>query len=103
MAHSGHVEASKDVGVDLDMVPHTSKLASFANLSSILTFGFHGEALSSLHVLAEGVTITTVTTAQAPMGTILIFNSAGHLTSSSGNVACQVCFYKIINGFSFIS
>jgi DNA mismatch repair protein PMS2 len=70
---------------------HTSKLASFADLTSVLTFGFRGEALSSLCALAESVGVTTATAAQTPMGTVLTFDSAGRLTSSSGKVARQVC------------
>jgi DNA mismatch repair protein PMS2 len=69
---------------------HTSKLASFSDLTSVLTFGFRGEALSSLCALAESVTVTTATATQAPMGTILVFDKAGRLTSSNGKVARQV-------------
>ena len=65
----------------------TSKLSSFEDLTAVMTFGFRGEALSSLCALSERVTITTATASEVPMGTILEFDKMGRLTSQSGKVA----------------
>ena len=40
---------------------HTSKLSTFGDLSTLLSFGFRGEALSSLCALSEDVGIITST------------------------------------------
>ncbi|CAI5465886.1 unnamed protein product [Closterium sp. Yama58-4] len=56
---------------------HTSKIAHFADLQSLSSFGFRGEALSSLCALAH-VTITTRTTNE-PIATRLAFDHAGKL------------------------
>lgn len=54
-----------------------------------MTFGFRGEALSSLCALSEGVTITTAV-ANAKFGTVLELDHNGRVKSRSGKVARQV-------------
>lgn len=67
---------------------YTSKLASFSDLAHVRTFGFRGEALSSLCALAS-VTIHTATSQQAPMGTVLRLDRSGRVADDSGRAARQ--------------
>jgi DNA mismatch repair protein PMS2 len=59
---------------------HTSKLTSFENLDDLQTFGFRGEALSSLCALAD-IQIITTTREQVPLATTLDFNNVGEIIS----------------------
>ncbi|SPO23465.1 related to PMS1 - DNA mismatch repair protein [Ustilago trichophora] len=67
---------------------YTSKLSSFSDLALVRTFGFRGEALSSLCALAT-VTIHTATSQQAPMGTVLRLDKSGKVESDTGRAARQ--------------
>ena len=68
------VEESNMAGLTLKH--HTSKLKEFEDLASVETFGFRGEALSSLCALAK-VTITTRHAATSQTGTCLSYDHNG--------------------------
>jgi DNA mismatch repair protein PMS2 len=59
---------------------YTSKLSSFENLDDLETFGFRGEALSSLCALGD-VQIVTATREDAPRATKLEFDHHGVIAS----------------------
>ncbi|OBT93628.1 hypothetical protein VE01_08028 [Pseudogymnoascus verrucosus] len=61
---------------------YTSKLSTYADLTTLHTFGFRGEALSSLCALSD-FTITTCTAEDAPKGTKLDFEVSGKLKGTS--------------------
>ena len=60
---------------------YTSKLSNYDDLSSLHTFGFRGEALSSLCALSKFY-ITTARADEAPKGTRLDFKTSGELEST---------------------
>ncbi|KAK4126589.1 DNA mismatch repair protein MutL [Parathielavia appendiculata] len=61
---------------------YTSKLSSYDDLSELQTFGFRGEALSSLCALSR-FSIVTCTQQEAPRATRLEFETSGKLKSTS--------------------
>lgn len=61
---------------------YTSKLSTYADLTTLETFGFRGEALSSLCALSR-FTVTTCRQADAPKGTKLEFETSGKLKGTS--------------------
>ncbi|KAL6245435.1 ATP-binding mismatch repair protein [Rhinocladiella similis] len=65
----------------------TSKLSNYDDLSSLQTFGFRGEALSSLCALSN-FSITTAQAQEAPKGKRLDFDGMGRLSATT-LVACQ--------------
>lgn len=80
---------------------HTSKLQDFSDLMSVETFGFRGEALSSLCALSE-LSVTTRHHSSS-CGTHLVFDRNGHITSSTP-VARQVYIYNnMLNISSFFN
>ncbi|KAJ2809639.1 ATP-binding mismatch repair protein [Coemansia furcata] len=60
----------------------TSKITSFEDLDGVTTFGFRGEALSSLCAVAT-VTIATATRESAPMGMSLEYDTSGELVEKT--------------------
>jgi DNA mismatch repair protein PMS2 len=61
---------------------HTSKLSTYSDLTTLQTFGFRGEALSSLCALSK-FSVVTCLAADAPKGTRLDFATSGKLTGTS--------------------
>ncbi|KAI5779236.1 hypothetical protein EDC01DRAFT_711548 [Geopyxis carbonaria] len=61
---------------------YTSKLREYSDLESVSTFGFRGEALSSLCALSV-LQITTATAEDAPKGVRLEFEVSGKLKSKT--------------------
>ena len=66
----------------------TSKLSSYDDLSSLQTFGFRGEALSSLCALSH-FHVVTARPADGPRGTRLEFEQSGKLKATSVVAAKQ--------------
>ncbi|KAK4099648.1 DNA mismatch repair protein MutL [Parathielavia hyrcaniae] len=61
---------------------YTSKLSSYDDLSELQTFGFRGEALSSLCALSR-FSVVTCTQQEAPRASRLEFETSGKLKSAS--------------------
>ncbi|KAF8455033.1 hypothetical protein BDZ91DRAFT_852844 [Kalaharituber pfeilii] len=61
---------------------YTSKLSTYEDLENVQTFGFRGEALSSLCALST-LSIITATKEDAPKGSKLEFETSGRLNSCS--------------------
>ncbi|XP_077614844.1 mismatch repair endonuclease PMS2 [Crocuta crocuta] len=84
----------------LTLKHHTSKIQDFADLTQVETFGFRGEALSSLCALSD-VTISTCH-ASAKVGTRLVFDHNGKIVQKTPHprprgttVSVQQLFYTL--------
>ncbi|KAF9124006.1 hypothetical protein BGW39_008531 [Mortierella sp. 14UC] len=76
---------------------YTSKLSSFNDLAKVRSFGFRGEALSSLCALAH-VTVTT-STGSGPTGLLVEYNSDGAIQSKTPAPMTKGTIVKISNLF----
>ncbi|RCH97339.1 Mismatch repair endonuclease pms2 [Rhizopus azygosporus] len=83
------IEVSDDgSGIDpvnyetLALKHYTSKISQFEDLEKVATFGFRGEAISSLCALSQLIVITA-TKEQAPMGMKLEYDDNGKLKSKT--------------------
>ncbi|XP_062298138.1 mismatch repair endonuclease PMS2 [Scomber scombrus] len=84
----------------LTLKHHTSKLKDFSDLIHVETFGFRGEALSSLCALS-GLSVVTCHESRQ-VGTKLVFDHKGHLVQQSPHprqqgttVSLQQLFYTL--------
>ncbi|XP_041671276.1 mismatch repair endonuclease PMS2 [Cheilinus undulatus] len=84
----------------LTLKHHTSKLRDFSDLIHVETFGFRGEALSSLCALSDLGVVTCHESSQ--VGTKLVFDTKGHLVQRSPHprqqgttVSLQQLFYTL--------
>ncbi|KAM6898873.1 mismatch repair endonuclease PMS2 isoform 1-T1 [Lycodopsis pacificus] len=84
----------------LTLKHHTSKLRDFSDLIRVETFGFRGEALSSLCALSGLSVVTCHESSQ--VGTKLVFDHKGHLVQRSPHprqqgttVSLQQLFYTL--------
>jgi len=80
---------------------YTSKLSTYDDLGSLKTFGFRGEALSSLCALSK-LYIVTARASDGPKGTKLEFEQSGKLKGTSivaakqgTTVAVETLFYNL--------
>ncbi|KAJ2992864.1 hypothetical protein NUW58_g2025 [Xylaria curta] len=73
---------SKENYDTLALKHYTSKLSTYSDLESLETFGFRGEALSSLCALSK-FSVTTCLASDAPKGSRLEFETSGKLRSTS--------------------
>ena len=81
LAYNGH-DTSSRTDRNAALKHYTSKLSNYEDLDTLDTFGFRGEALSSLCALSN-VHITTAREDEAPKGRRLDFEVSGKLKGTS--------------------
>ncbi|KDR71587.1 hypothetical protein GALMADRAFT_75124, partial [Galerina marginata CBS 339.88] len=91
---------SEDDYDSIAMKHHTSKLETFSDLTTVQTFGFRGEALSSLCALSEEVTVVTATSTTAPMGVSLVMHSSGRVKEKNTVARTRGTTITLTNLFS---
>ncbi|KAK0233751.1 hypothetical protein IW262DRAFT_1332352 [Armillaria fumosa] len=77
---------------------HTSKLSSFNDLANVSSFGFRGEAVSSLCAMCESVTVTT--RANDPIGIILDLDKNGKIREKKRVARQRGTTVTLLNLFS---
>ncbi|CRK26279.1 hypothetical protein BN1708_014454 [Verticillium longisporum] len=80
--HDNGSGISHDNYEGLALKHHTSKLATFSDLNTLSTFGFRGEALSSLCALSQ-FSVVTCLASDAPRATKLEFEPSGRLKGTT--------------------
>src|SRR6195952_2259986 len=78
---------------------HTSKLSTYSDLTTLQTFGFRGEALSSLCALSK-FSVVTCMQQDAPKGTKLEFEVSGKLKGTSVVAAQKGTMISVENLFN---
>lgn len=77
----------------------TSKLNSFDDLENLQTFGFRGEALSSLSSVSR-LRVCTASASSAPLGASLLFDTSGRLIERSSSAREKGTTVKVCDLFS---
>ncbi|KAG0218911.1 hypothetical protein B0O80DRAFT_504572 [Mortierella sp. GBAus27b] len=85
-----------DLG-NLALKHYTSKLRSFGDLEHVRSFGFRGEALSSLCAFAT--LVVTTSTGQSPMGVQVEYTSEGAVKSKTPTPTTKGTTVKVSNLF----